>query len=63
MARRGYNTGWGYILDVWAGKRTVRMYAHELVTSALNLGMKLFGGRDAEIARAKGEMPITQTND
>jgi uncharacterized protein YndB with AHSA1/START domain len=63
MARRGYDTGWGYILGVWAGKRTVRMYALELVTSALNLGMRLFGGRDAEIARAKGEMPVLPTND
>ncbi|HLE64201.1 MAG TPA: SRPBCC domain-containing protein [Pyrinomonadaceae bacterium] len=63
MARRGYDTGWGYILDVWAGKRTVRMSALEVVTSTLNLGMKLFGGRAAEIARAKGQMPTLSAKD
>jgi hypothetical protein len=29
----------------------------ETITSLLNQAMKLFGGRDAEIARAKGEIP------
>lgn len=57
MARRGYDTGWAYILNIWAGKRTVKMSVLELITSFLNLGMKLFGGREAEIARAKGEVP------
>ncbi len=55
-ARKGYNVGWGYVLNVWAGRRTLRMSMLETITSVLNLAMKLRGGRDAEIARAAGEI-------
>ena len=60
LARRGYDKGWAYILNIWAGKRTMKMAALELIGSLLNLKTKLSGGRDAEIARAGGEMPSSQ---
>lgn len=56
-ARKGYNVGWAYVLNVWAGRRTPGMTILEIVTALLNLIMKLRGGRNAEIARAGGEIP------
>lgn len=61
-ARRGYNVGWGYVLNVWAGRRDVRMSMLDAVASAMNLAMKLRGGRDAEIARAGGEITSVSKN-
>lgn len=55
-ARRGYDVGWGYVLNVWAGRRTAKMALLDVVASLMMLGMKLRGGRQAEIARAGGEM-------
>ena len=55
-ARRGYDVGWDYVLKVWAGRRTAGMTALDCVASLMTLGMKLRGGRDAEIARAGGEI-------
>ena len=55
-ARRGYDVGWGYVLDVWAGRRTLKMAMLDGVALLMLLGMKLRGGRQAEIARAGGEM-------
>ncbi len=55
-ARNGYSVGWAYVLNVWAGRRTVGMSLLEAITKAINVAMKLRGGRDAEIARAAGEI-------
>jgi len=55
-ARRGYYVGWGYVLNVWAGRRTFSMALLDGVASLRLLGMKLRGGRQAEIARAGGEI-------
>ena len=55
-ARKAYDLGWGYILNVWAGRRTTRMAAVDLLIGFLNLLMKFRGGRDGEIARAGGEI-------
>lgn len=61
-ARRGYDVGWGYVLNIWAGRRTLRMSLLDGVASMMNLAMKLRGGRDAEIARAGGEIsPASQS--
>lgn len=59
-ARKAYNVGWGYVLNVWAGRRTVGMSVLDTITTLLNLAMKLRGGRDGEIARAGGEIPSAQ---
>jgi uncharacterized protein YndB with AHSA1/START domain len=55
-ARKGYDVGWDYVLKVWAGRRTVGMTVLDGVASMMTLAMKLRGGRDAEIARAGGEI-------
>ena len=55
-ARRTYSVGWDYVLNVWAGRRTFRMGVLDLIAGALNQLTKLRGGREAEIARAGGEM-------
>ena len=60
-ARRGYDVGWGYVLNVWAGRRTVGMSLMDGLVSLMNLKMKLRGGREAEIARAGGQIsPASQ---
>lgn len=60
-ARRGYNIGWGYVLNVWAGRHTTGMYIMDSFMSLANLAMKLRGGRDGEIARAGGEIAPRQS--
>jgi uncharacterized protein YndB with AHSA1/START domain len=56
-AHRGYGIGWAYILNVLAGRRTARMAVLDAVVSVMGLVQKLRGGVDAEIARARGELP------
>lgn len=55
-ARKSYNIGWAYVLNVWAGRRNVGMAALDTITGALSLVTKLRGGRDKQIARAEGEI-------
>jgi uncharacterized protein YndB with AHSA1/START domain len=55
-ARRGYGVGWGYVLNVWVGRRTPRMRIMDAVIALANLVALVRGGRAAEIARAKGEI-------
>ena len=56
-ARRGYDVGWGYVLNVWADRRTARMAAMDGVVVVLRGVQWLRGGVDAAIARAGGAMP------
>lgn len=56
-AHRGYNVGWAYILNVWAGRRTARMAVLDVIVAILGVKQKLSGGVQAEIARARGELP------
>jgi uncharacterized protein YndB with AHSA1/START domain len=56
LARRGYRMGWGYLLDVWAGRRTV---ARVFGAAAIVLGTvinALRGGEAGVIARSAGEI-------
>jgi uncharacterized protein YndB with AHSA1/START domain len=55
-ARKGYRVGWGYVLNVWAGRRTPGMSVLDVVAAGINVVQKLRGGVDAEIARAGGEI-------
>lgn len=55
-ARRGYDLGWGYVLNVWAGTRTVRMGLLDGLAAAMGFLQRLRGGRAATIARAGGEI-------
>jgi uncharacterized protein YndB with AHSA1/START domain len=56
-AHRGYDVGWAYILNVWAGRRTAKMAVLDVIVAILGLAQKLRGGVRAEIARARGELP------
>lgn len=59
-ARRGYDVGWSYVLNVWAGRRTARMRVLDGVMGAMELVQSLRGGRAAVIAKAGGEIPPAQ---
>jgi uncharacterized protein YndB with AHSA1/START domain len=58
-AQKGYNIGWGYVLNVWAGRRTTQMAVMDGIVGGLNLLQRFRGGRAAEIRRAEGEMRST----
>jgi uncharacterized protein YndB with AHSA1/START domain len=58
-ARKAYNLGWGYVLNVWADRRTAGMAMADVLMAFANLLMKFRGGRDGEISRAGGEIPST----
>lgn len=55
-ARKAYDFGWGYVLNVWAGRRTARMRVADVIMAMINLLMKFRGGVDGEIKRAGGEI-------
>lgn len=56
-AHRGYDIGWAYILNVWAGRRTAKMALLDAVVAIIGIVQKFRGGVQAEIARAGGELP------
>jgi hypothetical protein len=56
-ARRGYEAGWGYVLNVWAGRRTAAMRAMDVMAAVMLVVERLRGGVEATMARAGGEMP------
>jgi Activator of Hsp90 ATPase homolog 1-like protein len=56
-ARRGYDVGWGYVLNVWAERRTGRMALLDALAVVFRGVEIVRGGRQASIARAGGEMP------
>lgn len=55
-ARRGYDIGWGYVLNVWAARRTGGMAVLDGLMAGAQIVQSLRGGQDAQIARAEGEM-------
>jgi uncharacterized protein YndB with AHSA1/START domain len=55
-ARRGYDLGWKYVLNVWAGRRTKSMAVLDSLEALMTIGMKLRGGRDRVIAKSGGEI-------
>jgi uncharacterized protein YndB with AHSA1/START domain len=54
-ARRGYSLGWGHILHVWAGRRTLATRCMDAVIGAIDLAQRLRGS-SAAIDRAGGEI-------
>ena len=56
-ARKGYRIGWGYVLNVWAGRRTASMRLLDAIAWGINGVQALRGGRQRAIARAGGAMP------
>ncbi len=55
-ARRGYGLGWSYVLEVWAGRRTLGRMALDGLAMVLGLVQRLRGGQAAVIARSGGEL-------
>ncbi len=55
-ARRGYNLGWQYVLNLWAGQRTSRMLVADTIMVVARAVSWLRGGTAGEIARAGGEI-------
>ena len=55
-ARRGYNTGWGYLMNLWAGKRTPGMYVADAIIVVAKAVSRVRGGDAREIDRAGGEI-------
>lgn len=55
-ARRGYNMGWGYLLNLWGGKRTPGMYVADTIIAVAKAVSRLRGGDARERARAGGEI-------
>jgi uncharacterized protein YndB with AHSA1/START domain len=56
LARRGYNLGWGYVLNVWAERRTTGMRLVDGIGAIINGVNKLRGGTAAQIRKAGGEI-------
>ncbi len=56
--RKGYDIGWGSILDVFAGRRTVTTFVFAFLSHAITFYFRITGRLDGEIARAGGRMPI-----
>jgi len=59
-ARKGYDMGWAYVLNVWAGRRTLGMAVLDGLALALRGVEWLRGGPRASIARAGGEIGPAQ---
>jgi uncharacterized protein YndB with AHSA1/START domain len=55
-ARRGYDLGWGYVLDLWAGMRTAKRTALDALAAVMGVLQRLRGGHAAAIARSGGEI-------
>lgn len=53
---RSHRLGWGYLLNVWADRRTAGMAVVEALDWLLGLARRTRGGLDAAIARAGGEL-------
>jgi hypothetical protein len=61
MARRGYDVGWGYVLNIWAERRTGSMAVMDALTRVAQAVQWLRGGIDAAIRRAGGEIRSAET--
>lgn len=56
LARRGYNLGWRFVLNVWAGVHTPGMRVVSVIQGAALVMELVRGGRTAAINRAGGEI-------
>lgn len=62
-ARRGYGAGWNYVLNTFAGTHTFGMTILDGAMGFANFLQKLQGGRDAAIAKARGEITAARPRD
>ena len=56
-ARSGYDIGWGHILKIWAGQRSLGTTAQNGLMALMGLIQKFRGGQKQVIAKSKGEIP------
>jgi uncharacterized protein YndB with AHSA1/START domain len=60
-ARKGYDVGWGYVLNVWAGRRDSKMAMMDVVTAVIQpIQLLWHGGREGLIRSSKGELLRTE---
>ena len=55
-ARKGYQVGWGSVLEVFAGRRNTAFYIWAALSHTITLFLKVTGRREGQIARAGGRM-------
>lgn len=55
--RKGYQIGWGSVLDVYAGRWSAVMVIFTLLCGAITLYLRVTGKLDAEIDKAGGRIP------
>ena len=56
-ARKGYNIGWGSVLDVFAGRRSAAIVIFGLISGAMTLALRLTGKLEQAIDQAGGRLP------
>lgn len=55
--RKGYNVGWGAVLDSWAGRRSAATVLFAALSGGATLYLRLTGGLEASIDKAGGRIP------
>jgi uncharacterized protein YndB with AHSA1/START domain len=56
-ARKGYDIGWGSVLDVYAGRRSIAIVVFGIMSRAMTLALRATGRLDRAIERAGGRLP------
>jgi len=57
--RKGYDIGWGSVLDVYAGRRSAAVVVFGILSGAITTVLKLTGRLEASIDRAGGQLRRT----
>jgi uncharacterized protein YndB with AHSA1/START domain len=55
--RKGYEIGWGSVLDVYAGRSGVAMFVFGFISGVLTLFLRLTGKLERSIDQAGGRLP------
>ncbi len=55
--RKGYDIGWGSVLDVFAGRSSVAIVVFGIISRVMMLALKLTGKLDQAIDQAGGRLP------
>jgi uncharacterized protein YndB with AHSA1/START domain len=56
-ARRGYDIGWGSVLEVYAGRRNAAFVIFGVISTAMTAVLRLTGRLDRMIEKARGRLP------
>lgn len=55
--RKGYDIGWGSVLEVFAGRKNAAFLVFGIISRTLNLILRITGRLDASIDKAGGRLP------